>query len=138
VANRDVAGSKIDDGGRNKERRNLARAALDQLPVLALDDVENADAGRNVNADFIQVRIFLLPVRRLHGKVRGGQRYLDEAAHLLEFFFFDPPEGVEIFDSTCDFAIEAVGIVMSVQPDAAMSGDEGFVRLLCDDYVRED
>ena len=43
---------------RNEERRDAARAALQQFDVLALDDVESADAGGNVDADFVEVGIF--------------------------------------------------------------------------------
>src|SRR6266566_8876408 len=133
-----MSGSEIDDGGRNKERRNLARTALHQFPVFALDDVKPADAGRNVNADFVEVRVFFLPACRLHGKIRGGQRHLDEAAHLLQFFFLDPLEWVENLDFTGDFAIEAIGIELSDQPNATLTGDEIFPRFLRADSQRAD
>ena len=63
IANRNVTGGEIDDGRRNEERGDLARAALHQLDVLALDDVESADAGGDVNADFIEIGIVPASIR---------------------------------------------------------------------------
>ena len=50
-ANGDVAGGQIDDGGRDEEGRDAARAVLQQVLVLALDDLESADAAADINAD---------------------------------------------------------------------------------------
>src|SRR5215469_2367008 len=62
ITNRNLPGSQINDGGRNEKGRNLVGTAVQQLPVLALDDVEPTDAGRNVNADLVEIRILRLPV----------------------------------------------------------------------------
>src|SRR5436305_2349706 len=124
ITNGNLSGRQIDNGGRDEKGRNLARAAVQQLAMLALDDVESTDAGRNVNAHFIEVRILRLPVGGLHGKIRPGQRNLNEARHLLEFFFFDPLEGVEVFHFSGDFAIESGGVEMCNGRNAAASGDE--------------
>src|SRR5271154_4512419 len=45
-----VAGGQVNDGGGNEERRDLARAALDERGVFALDHIESADARADVNA----------------------------------------------------------------------------------------
>src|SRR5580700_306767 len=63
VTNRNVTGSEIDDRGRNEKGRNSAGASVDQFPVLALDDIETANAGGNVDANFVEIRILGLPVR---------------------------------------------------------------------------
>ena len=55
VANRNDARREIDDCGRNEKRRDVPRAALQQLPVFAFDDVEPADARGNVDADFVEI-----------------------------------------------------------------------------------
>jgi hypothetical protein len=105
--------------------------AVDQLPVFALDDIESADAGGDVHADFIEIGLFGLPVCGLDGEIGAGQGDLDEAPHFLEFFFFDPLERIEIFHFTGDFAIKASGIKQSNGPNAALSGEEvfpGFLR----------
>src|SRR6267378_4006110 len=44
VTNRNMSRGQIHNRGRNKERRNPAGAALYQFDVLALDDIEPADA----------------------------------------------------------------------------------------------
>ena len=62
VTNGNISGSKIDDGGRNEKRRNLVGAAVQQLAVLPLDDVESADARGNINTDIVQIRMLRLPI----------------------------------------------------------------------------
>src|SRR5205823_10075360 len=123
---------------RDEKGRNLARAAVQQLAMLALDDVESTDAGRNVNADFVEVGILGLPVRGLHGKIRPRQRDLDEARHFLEFFFFDPLEGVEVFHFAGDLAVETSGVEMCDGRNAAASGDEVPPAFLRADTQRAD
>src|SRR5262249_39131265 len=55
VTNGNVSGGQVHNGGRNEKGRNLVRTAVQQLAVLAFDDVESADAGRDVHANFFQV-----------------------------------------------------------------------------------
>ena len=50
VANGNHAGGQIDDGRGNEKRGDASRAAFEQLGVLALDDVESADARGDVDA----------------------------------------------------------------------------------------
>ncbi len=138
IANGDVSGSEIDDGGRNEKGRDLAWSALDQFPVLAFDDVETADAGGNVNADFVEVRIRGLPVRGFYGEIRAGQSDLDEAAHFFQFFFLNPLEGIEVLDLAGDFAVEARGIKMRDRANAALPGQEVFPGFLRADAQRAD
>src|SRR6185295_8582266 len=44
VANTDMAGGQVNDGGRNKKRRYLPWAAMDEVGMLAFDDIESANA----------------------------------------------------------------------------------------------
>ncbi len=55
VLDGDVAGSEVDDGSGDEEWRDLAWAAVEQVDVLALDDIEAADAGADVDADMVVV-----------------------------------------------------------------------------------
>ena len=55
VSHGDMAGGEVDDGGRNEEGRDLARATFDERGVFALDHVESANAGADVNADHLGV-----------------------------------------------------------------------------------
>ena len=50
-AHGNVSGGEVDDGGGNEERRDLARAALEERGMFALDHVESADARADMDAD---------------------------------------------------------------------------------------
>ena len=123
VTNRDVAGSEIDDGGRNEKRGNLSGAAGEIFGMFALDDVETADAGADVNAGGIGE--FGRDGERglLHGEIGGGERQLNEAAGLFQFFFLEPIERLEALYFAGDAAIETSGIEMSDGTDAAFGGE---------------
>ena len=47
-----------------------------------------------------------LQARSLHGFIRGRQGQVDEAAHLLQFFFLDELQRIEILDFGGDLAGE--------------------------------
>ena len=89
-----------------KNGRYLARAALQQGRVFALDDVEPADAGADVHADALGIVGVILQAGHLHGFIRRGEGEVDEAAHLLDFFFLDEVERVEVLDFGCNLAGE--------------------------------
>ncbi len=138
IANGNLPRSQIDDRRRNEKRRNLVRAAVQQLAMFALNDVESADAGRNVDANLIQIRILRFPVGGLHRKIRAGQRDLNETRHLLEFFFLDPLKGVEVLHFAGNLAVEAGGVEMRDRRDATASGDEVPPAFLRADTQRAD
>ena len=46
-----VTGGKVHDGGGNEKRRDLAGTAFEEGTVLALDNVETADAGADMNSN---------------------------------------------------------------------------------------
>ena len=89
VANADLPGRHVHDGRGNKERRDLARAALQQVGVLALDDLESADAGADENADAVGVLRRNLQARLRHRLLRCRKGKVNEAPHLARFFFVD-------------------------------------------------
>src|SRR6266851_2676080 len=138
VANRDMPGSEVHDRGRNKERRNLAGTALHQFPVFAFDDIETAYAGRNVNAHFVEVGIFRLPIRGLHGKIGASQGHLDKAAHLFQFLFLDPLERIEILDLAGKSAVESRRIELRNRTDPALPSPEVLPRFVRADAQRAD
>ena len=90
VTNGNVSGGEIDDGGGNKKRRDFAGTAREKFGMLALDDVESADARANVNAGGIRDFRSDLQAGHLHGEIGGGQGELDEAPGLLQLFFLEP------------------------------------------------
>src|SRR5205807_10567364 len=88
------------------------------------------DAARDVDADFVQVRLFRFPLSLLHRKIRSGQRDLDEAAHFLEFFFLDPLERAEILHFAGNGAIKVSGIEVRDRANAADSSQQVFPAFL--------
>ena len=50
IADAHMSGGKVNDGCGNEKGRDLARTAVDQVGMFALDDVESADAGADVYA----------------------------------------------------------------------------------------
>jgi len=94
----DVAGGEVDDGAGDEEGRDLARATVEQVDVLALDDVESADAGADVDTDTVTILVSDLEAGVLHRLGRGGESEVDEAAHFAGLFFVHEKEGVKIFD----------------------------------------
>ena len=67
VLDGDVAGGEVDDGAGDEEGRDLAGAAVEQIDVLAFDDVEAADAGADVDADAIAIFVGDLEAGVCHG-----------------------------------------------------------------------
>ena len=106
IANADMPGGQVDDRGRNEKRRNLARAAIEQAEVLALDDIESANAGSDVNPNPLAKSRASLPGLTFHGFIRGRQGKVNEAAHFFQFFFFDELQRIEVLDFSGDLAGE--------------------------------
>ncbi len=94
--------------------------------MFALDDVESADAGADVDADHLGVFGSHLELRHLHRFFRGGDGEVNEAAHLLDFFFLDELEGIEVADFGGDLAGESGGVEGGDAIDAAFAGEQGF------------
>src|SRR4029079_16577281 len=85
-----LAGRKIDNAGRNKKRRYLARTAFKQRLMFTLDDGESANTGANKDTHTLgQFRTDLQP-GLIYRKIRGRDRVIDEVVHLLEIFFIEP------------------------------------------------
>src|SRR5208337_4434122 len=124
VTHGDVPGGQVDDGGGNEERRDFARPAFDQCGVLALNDVESADAGPDMHADMLGVLRGDLQFRHLERFVAGGDSQVDEAPHLLQFFFFDVVQRVEVLDLGGDLAGKVAGVETGNAGHAALAGDE--------------
>jgi hypothetical protein len=123
VANGDDAGSKINDGGRNEKRRDAAGAALEKLAMLALDDVESADSGSDVDAGSVGGFRDDFEMGHAHGEIGAGHGQLNEPAHFFQLFFGDPEERIEIADLGSDAAIKGGGVKMGDRPDAALAGE---------------
>ena len=107
-----------------KNGRDLARAAFEERGVLALDHVESADAGADVDADHLGVFGRDLQLRHFHRFVGGGDGEVNEAAHLLYFFFLDEVERVEVANLGGNLAGKGGGVEGGDAADAAFAGEQ--------------
>jgi hypothetical protein len=88
------------------------------------DDVESADARRDVDAGGVRGLRYDFQPGHAHAEIGGGDRQLNEPGHLLEFFFFDPVQGIEIFHFTGDAAVKRADVEMGNGADTAFAGLE--------------
>ena len=65
VTDAHVAGGQVHDGRGNEEGRDLARATIEQVAMFALNDVEAADAGADVDSDALFIFGGHLQARRI-------------------------------------------------------------------------
>ncbi len=65
-----------------------------------------------------------------HGFIRGRQGQVDEAAHLLQLFFLDELQRIEILDLRRDLAGELRGIKLRDAGHAAFAGKQVLPDLL--------
>src|SRR6516162_2139251 len=124
TANGNESGGQIDNGGGNEEERYPAGSTLEQRRVLALYDVEPANAGSDVDTHAVGELGQNLQARLFKGKLRCGQSELDEQPHLLQFLFFDELKGVEAFHFRGKLRGKAGGIKVSDRPDAALAREQ--------------
>ena len=106
-----MPGRQVHDGRRNKERGNLARAAVQHVAVLALDDVEPADAGADVNADALGVfRRDLQPgCARIASSVAAMAKWIKRAILRASFLSMNC-SGSKFFTSAAKVTGKAGGI----------------------------
>ena len=128
VADADMPGGQIDDRGGNEKRRDLARAAIQQIAVLALDHIESADSGSDVDADALGNLGRHLQARSFHGLIRRRHGQVDEASHLLQFFFLDELQGIEILDFGGNLAGK-LGRSSSLNEPCLIASDAGHAAL---------
>src|SRR5271156_3512910 len=92
--------------------------------MFALDDVKSADAGTDVNAGGVCNVGRDFERGHLHGEIRSGQRELNEPAGLLQLFFLEPVQRIEIADFSGDAAIKSGGVKMSDGADTAFASQQ--------------
>src|SRR5262249_15884378 len=123
VADADLSGRQIDDGRWNKERRDLARAAVEQSRMLPFDHVKTANAGADMHAHTRRVLRRDFQTGHFDRLIRGRQRQMDEAPHLLYLFFLYKIQGIETFDFGSDLAGKIAGIEGGDFGNAALAGN---------------
>ena len=65
-----------------------------------------------------------LKLGHLHRFIGGGDGEVDEAAHLLHFFFLDEIEGIEVADFGGDLAVKSGSVEPGNAVDAALAGEQ--------------
>jgi len=124
TAHRNLPRSEIDDGGRNKEGRNLAGAALHQGGVFSFDDVEPSDPRADVHAHAFVILRRDLQFRHFQRFIRGGDAQMNEAPHLLNFFLFDEIQGVEVLNLGGNLAGKGGGVEPGNACDTTLAGKQ--------------
>ena len=90
--------------------------------MLTLDYIESTDSGSDVNADAGREFVTDLQAGGFHCLICGGYRQMDEARHLLQFFFVDELQRIEILDLGRDLAGEIGAIELCNAGNAALRG----------------
>src|SRR5690349_14247580 len=120
IADGNVSARQVHDARRNEKGRNAAWTTLEQDLMLALDNLKGPDPASDVHsrafgivrADF-QAGCGNRELRRCHGE-------LDESPHLLDIFFVDKAQRIEILDLTGDLAGEFRSVELRDPADAAL------------------
>src|SRR5260370_17644199 len=77
-----------------------------------------------MHADVLRVFGRDLELRHLHCFVSRGDGEVDEAAHLLHFFFLDELEGIEVADLAGNLAGEGGGVELGDAVDTALAREQ--------------
>ncbi len=110
--------------------------SFDQRLVLALDHFESADAAADIDADLFLVLRRHFQAGVFEGELRRRNGELDEAPHLLNFFFLDVTGRIETFDLSRNPAGKRRGIELGNGSDAALSSTDGLPGRLGPDPKR--
>src|ERR1700720_3384648 len=90
--------------------------------MLAFDHVESTDTGGDIHARRIRKFRFHFKASHLHREFGSSEGQLYEPAHLLQFFFLNPDERIEIADFTGDAAVKSSRIKMGNRADTTLAG----------------
>ncbi len=112
-----------------KKGEILRGPPCEQVGVLALDDLESADAGADEDTDALGVLRGDLEPRLGHRFLDGGEGKVDEAPHLAGLFFVDKVQGVKVLDLGGEGDWKAGGIEAMNGPHATDAGQKTASRL---------
>src|SRR5437879_3534618 len=136
-ANGDESRGQVNDGSDNKKWRDAPRPVLEQRLVLALDDLEPADAAADIDAYALFVLFAHLEAGAGHGAFSGRDAKLNEPPHLLDFFFLDVAMRIETLHFAGYLATEIGGVEGRNPRDAALAVAYGLPSVLgADPYGR--
>ena len=107
-------------------------SALHELPVFSLDDVESADAARNVNANFVEIVFGILrPFAILVAKSAAARAIWMKRPIFFSSFFSIQRNGSKFLTSPAIVQSKPVVSKSVMVPTPVLAGDDifpGFVR----------
>ncbi|OPZ05180.1 MAG: hypothetical protein BWZ09_01267 [Alphaproteobacteria bacterium ADurb.BinA305] len=132
---REVARDHVDDGARNEEGRDLARAATEEVVVRILDHRQAADPRTDIDADAVGVGLGDLDAGVADRLDASGHAVVDEHIHAASFLGRQVGGHVEVFHLACDAGGEVARVETGDRTDAALAGDQvgpGFGNSIAD------
>lgn len=97
--------------------------------MFAFDDRESADARADEHACSLRQLRSDRQTRLFHGSFRGSNRVMDEQVHLLDVFFIEKLERIEVFNFAGDLGGKLSGIKTGNLGDAAASFAKALPRI---------
>ncbi|BBG30723.1 uncharacterized protein with a C-terminal OMP [Zymobacter palmae] len=126
---RQVAGHHVDDGTRNEERRDLARAASVHGIQVGFDHRQTTDTGTDGHTDAVSIFFGDFNASIGDGLSTCRNAVLDEQIHLAGALAINAKAfGIEILDRTAEARIELRGIEMSDGTYTALARRNVFPR----------
>ena len=119
-----VARDHVDDGAGDEERRNLARAALQEGAMGVFDHRQTADAGTDVHADAFGILRRHFQTRVLDGLDARRHAVMDESIHAARFFGGQILGDIEPLDLPGHLRGEAGGVEAGDVGDAGFAGED--------------
>ena len=123
VTNREETRRHVRDHHRNEERRNAARALVEEFEAVRFVRFETADSGAEVNRRAVRVER-AENVAQLNRFRRRGDRELSAAIHLDDFGLFQPVKRVEVFHFAGETRLDARRVEARDRADSANAGFE--------------
>src|SRR5262249_22025077 len=93
---RDLAGGKVNDRGRNEERGYAPGTTLKKLLMFALDHAEPADARSDIRSYPVSLILRDRQAGIVHRFLRGCDCEVNEDVHLFGFLLLDELQGVKV------------------------------------------
>ena len=127
---RDQARGHVRDEHRDHERREPARAALEQDRVLLGDGLQAADAGADEDADFVAVDLVQVQPGILERLPGGINAELGIAVRAPDFLGRGKGRGgVEVLHLAGDLGVECRGVERGDRVDAALARERLFQKV---------
>src|SRR5580658_255229 len=93
--------------------------------MFAFDDVESSDPRADVHPYALVILRRNLQFRHFQRFIGGGDGHMNEAPHLLDFFFLDEIQRVEVLDLGGNLAGKGSGVETGDASHTALAGKHG-------------